>query len=294
MISHTETQNLNDFFDAYLASRAGQLRTYRTISSTLRRIAVQLPKKPIHHIKPVDIADYVLMRKQSGASNGTINCELLTLSAAINYAKQRWGWPLNNIVSGQYLRWPEGRLRYLTKAEAKQLREQAKHVRGFWQHLLPEFIDLALNTGMRKTEMLELTWDRVRFESNQVVLEGRHTKTAKRRLVPLNQKAVEALRNIKETQNSEDRKSKWVFANAEGNRIKTIYKAWSEAVQRAGLHDFVIHDLRHTFASWLVMNGVSLLVVRDLLGHASIKTTERYAHLNQNALVQAVSVLETL
>ncbi|WP_232429228.1 tyrosine-type recombinase/integrase [Burkholderia ubonensis] len=74
-------------------------------------------------------------------------------------------------------------------------------------------------------------------------------------------------------------RSPWVFAMASGDRMTTIQKGFRAACVRAGIDDFREHGLRHTFASWLVMAGVSLYVVKDLLEHASVMVTERYAYL---------------
>ena len=74
--------------------------------------------------------------------------------------------------------------------------------------------------------------------------------------------------------------SPWVFASGAGVRVATLQKGFDAACKRCGIDDFRIHDLRHTFASWLVMDGVSLYLVKDLLGHSSVAVTKRYAHLS--------------
>ena len=111
-------------------------------------------------------------------------------------------------------------------------------------------------------------------------------------MVPLNKDALKAIRSRDRYRKRYCKDSQWVFADESGERVKTVYPAFWETLELSGIEDFRIHDLRHTFASWLVMRGVSLYVVRDLLGHSSIKMTERYAHLAQSALVQAVAVLD--
>jgi integrase len=83
-----------------------------------------------------------------------------------------------------------------------------------------------------------------------------------------------------------------VFVNYEGCRIGSIKRSFSTACRRAGISDFRIHDLRHTFASWLVTEGVPLLEVSRLLGHSTVKMTERYAHLAPDSLESAVSLLD--
>lgn len=231
---------LSAFAGYYIKVRSGEIKSHRAVELTLARMGSLLPDVPLVQIRRNDIASYVMNRRESGVSNGTINCELLTLSAAINYAKKRWGWEINNPVPGQYLRWPTGRLRYLKQVEAELLIEGAGQATQKGHEVLADFIRLAINTGMRKNEMLCLTWDRVQMD--------------------------EAL---------------------------VIYPAWWETLEQVGIKDLRIHDLRHTFASWLVMRGISLYVVRDLLGHSSIKMTERYAHLANSALIEAVAVLNS-
>lgn len=286
--AHTAT--LAEFIDGYLGARSGQLRTAYATSRTLRRIVRALPNVPLAQLRRVDMASYVQQRTRDGVSDGTVNRELLLLSAAINYAKRRWGWQVDNPVPGQYLRWPPGRLRYLTKPEVSRLQQAAAVTSRRGHEVLPDFIRFALNTGMRKMEMLGLTWDRVHFDLQQIVLESRHTKSAKRRIIPLNKQATAALQSRRKHKNGSN--AEWVFADQEGNQVTNIYPAWWHALELAQIEDFMIHDLRHTFASWLVIAGVSLMEVRDLLGHSSVKMTERYAHLSQDALARAVSVLD--
>ena len=84
----------------------------------------------------------------------------------------------------------------------------------------------------------------------------------------------------------------WVFCAKEGERIKDVKRSFATACRRAGIEDFRVYDLRHTYAAWLVTAGVPLPEVRDLLGHKSIKTTETYAHLAPENLRAAVKVLD--
>lgn len=289
--SHAQTATLTHFMNGYLEVRSAHLRTAYATGRCLRRMVAALPDVSLSELRRVDIAAYVQQRTRQGVSDGTVNRELLLLSAAINYAKRRWGWQVDNPVPGQYLRWPPGRLRYLTKPEANRLHQAAGSTERRGHEVLPDFINFALNTGMRKMEMLGLTWDRVHLDENQIVLESRHTKTAKRRIIPLNKKATVVL---SARMQERTRKSDWVFADRRGKQVRNIYPAWWQALELAQIDDFMIHDLRHTFASWLVIAGVSLMEVRDLLGHSSVKMTERYAHLSQDALARAVSVLDDL
>lgn len=281
------------FADYYVMVRLGEIKSHRVVELTLARMGSLLPDVPLVQIRRNDIASYVMNRRESGVSNGTINCELLTLSAAINYAKKRWGWEINNPVPGQYLRWPTGRLRYLKQVEAELLIQGAGQATHKGHEVLADFIRLAINTGMRKNEMLCLTWDRVEVDQALVILTSKDTKTTRPRMVPLNHQAVAVMNRRLDFCRRKCPASIWVFSDESGQQVRNIYPAWWETLERVGIEDFRIHDLRHTFASWLVMRGVSLYVVRDLLGHSSIKMTERYAHLANSALIEAVAVLNS-
>lgn len=201
--------------------------------------------------------------------------------------------PLANPVSGMSLRQPEGRLRWITQEEAKRLITEAGKEVQKSPHL-PDFIQLALNTGCRKGELLNLTWDRVDFDSRQIRLEGEHTKNGKRRVVPLNEIACNALQGRIQFREAHCPKSPWVFAHKDGKRLQNITNGFTSACKRAGIKDFRIHDLRHTCASWLVSAGVSLYEVKELLGHSSIEMTERYAHLAPDNLGQVAKTLHRL
>ena len=87
--------------------------------------------------------------------------------------------------------------------------------------------------------------------------------------------------------------SRWVFANQQGERIADVKTAFNHACSKAGITDFTMHDLRHTCASWLVMAGRPILEVREMLGHASVTMTERYAHLAPDKLKDAARALES-
>jgi integrase len=271
--------SLREFVEIYLRIRAHQLRSIHSVGCCLRRLAGRLPAVPIAQLRRVDISEYIAIRQAEGRTAKTINVELLNLSAALNYAKKHWGWHIENPISGQYLRVSDGRLRYLSQQEAFRLLAIAKTLRGIAGDVLPDFIALALNTGMRKTELLRLKWAQV--NDNRITLEPEITKNCKRRIVPLNATAMHVLGKRR------GRVSPFVFGT-----VDNLYPTWHHICNLANLDDFRIHDLRHTFASWLVLAGVPLLEVRDLLGHSSIKMTERYAHLSQDALVKAVAVLD--
>ena len=141
--------------------------------------------------------------------------------------------------------------------------------------------------------MLGLEWGRVDLAAGLVHLEGTHTKSRKRRAVPLNQTARRAVLDRARFRAQCCPDSPWVFCNAQGERIKDVKRSFGTACRRASVEDFRFHDLRHySCAAWLVSSGVGLTEVRDLLGHSSVKVTERYAHLAPENVRAAVAVLD--
>ena len=156
---------------------------------------------------------------------------------------------------------------------------------------------MALNTGCRKQELLGLTWGNVDFSNDLILLE--QTKNGTRRSVPLNSVSRGVLIRRRAVCAEVCPDTPWVFfhitaaLHAEvGDRVKDVKTSFATACKKVGIVDFRIHDLRHTAASWLVMEGVPLLEVSRLLGHKSITQTERYAHLAPESSRALVGVLE--
>lgn len=183
---------------------------------------------------------------------------------------------------------PPGRLRYLTYAQYEALRAAAALERQA-EHL-PDFVALAVFTGMRKGELLFLQWRQVDMDGRRVWLEAADTKTSEPRMVPLSDDALAALGSRGAFRDAHCPPSPWVFCHADGRRITDVKKSFRTACRRAGLEDFRVHDLRHTCAAWLVSSGRPLIEVRDMLGH-TVRMTERYAHLAPGRLQEAAHAL---
>ena len=257
-----------------------------------RRWRQLLPGRTVQSLKPADIHGYIAARKQTGVSNSTVNRELAFLSACIAWCNRELGWNLPNPIPGRKLKEPEGRTRWLSLAEAEKLVDAASSNER--APYLADFLTLALNTGMRRGEMLGLEWRRVDLQRRVISLEAAHTKTGKSRSVPLNDNARAALINRARFRAETCPGSPWVFANDKGARISSFKRSFATACRVAGIEDFRIHDLRHTCAAWLVTAGVPLPEVRDLLGHSSVTMTERYAHLDQVNIRAAVDRLDQM
>ncbi|MBK1633764.1 recombinase XerD [Thiohalocapsa halophila] len=293
---HWEEQPSRDFEEliaAYLKATAGDRRprSEETVRMHVRRLRAHFAEQVMNTLTAADVGEYIQIRKAEEVSNSTINRELEVLSAAITYAVREWAWQLPNPVSGRMLKEPEGRLRWVTKAQAAALIRAAEAAAGKAPHLAP-LITLALHTGMRRGELLGLEWSRVDLPSAVIYLEADHTKTARRRTVPLNAVARGAIMQQARFRAAHCPDARWVFCTRGGEHIASVKTAFKRACERAGIEDFRFHDLRHTCAAWLVQSGVPLTEVRDVLGHSTINMTERYAHLAPENTRAALARLE--
>lgn len=284
------SRTFDELMLAYLKATEDEKRSAERDKYSAKHLYQFFTGHQLEALKGSDIRAYIEVRKSEGAAQGTVNREIGLFSSAINYARNEWDWEIPNPVMGKRLREPEGRIRWLTKEEALQLvaaagtDPRATH--------LPDLIRLALNTGMRKGEMLGLEWRRVDLKANLVHLGAEHTKAGRRRSVPLNDEARTALLSRARFRAEHCPLSPWVFANRKGERIESVKTSFSSACEIAGIEDFTVHDLRHTCAAWLVSAGASLIEVRELLGHSTIRMTERYAHLAPDNVRNAVARLD--
>lgn len=269
---------------AYLSARQADRREYRE-SASLRILTPFFGGRDMLALKRVDVRGYIQGRHCQGVKTSTVLRELRLLSAALNFCRRELDRPdIPNPVAALGLREPEGRARWITRVEAGRLIAAIETGRCPWAG---DFVRLALNTGCRRGELLGLEWSRVDLECNLLHFEAQHVKSRRRQSVPLNADAVACLTRLRAVPGL----ARWVFGEPGAVTLGALQRAWYPALKRAGIEDFRIHDLRHTFASWLVMQGESLYVVKQLLRHSSIKVTERYAHLAPEQTASAVQRL---
>ena len=288
--NHAPERTFEELMTRYLTETNGERRSEISVKRNIAQLRNSFAGVDMSQASNSLTRSHITRRKADGVSNATINRELQSLGGAINYANRHWGWNLPNIITGNMLREPEGRLRWLSQDEAKRLIDISKaNTRA--PHLAP-LITLALHTGMRRGEMLGLEWARVDLHANLIYLESHHTKAKKRRSVALNRTAREAILTQARFRASYCPASPWVFCSKDGAPIGSIKTAFRHACQRANISDFRFHDLRHTCAAWLVQAGVPMAEVRDVLGHCTLKMTERYAHLAPENLRNAVAILD--
>lgn len=173
------------------------------------------------------------------------------------------------------------RLRYLSKEECQALIDACA------DHLRP-IVVTALNTGMRKGEILSLKWENVDLNHKFILLD--RTKNGERREIPINATLRATLIGIKRRLDI----SHVFYDQLTGSSYGDIKNSFNGACKRAGINNFRFHDLRHTFASHLVMEGVDLTTVSRLLGHRDLTMTLRYSHLSPLHLSKAVDILDNV
>jgi integrase len=242
----------------------------------------------------------------------TVNSHLTMLKAALQRAVDWKLLPIHPLADVKPIKTDKtGRVRYLTPDEDQRLRaalaardatrqarrEQAnrwRKERGYPAYPidardpLTTVVLVALNTGMRKSEILQLRGGDVDLPRAQLTVRGRGAKSAQTRYLPLNAEALAALRAWPTATDP----TGYVFPGRKaGTRLLDLKGAWARVAKAAKLVNFTFHDLRHDFASQLVMKGEDLNTVRELLGHADIKMTLRYAHLAPAHKAAAVAKL---
>jgi integrase len=243
----------------------------------------EFANKPLTAINAWTVEKWRAKRIKAGVQPSTCNRNLAMLKSALNRAC-KWGMldadPLTSVKQAKV---DNARVRYLSKDENKRLRAalaaRDAGVHAFADHISPAVL-LSLNTGLRHGELVALTWDDINLPGKLLTVRAATAKSGKTRHIPLNPEALAVL-------------EQWQRQHPDGllfpfHSFKT---AWGKLLEAAGIQDFRWHDLRHTFASNLVMAGVDLNTVRELLGHADLKMTLRYAHLAPEHKAAAVALL---
>jgi integrase len=274
--------------------------------------------RPMDSITPLDVERWRRERLKAGVARTTVNREWGRLRAALGKA-QEWGVigaPVK--VKRLALAGDEGkRIRYLTAEErarllaaldARELRRREERARmilwqrergldefaphgAFTDHLKPLTL-LVLNTGLRRGEALGLTWAAIDLARSMIHVHAATSKSGQSRDIPITADLRRLLETWHEQQKPTDVRSH-VFQAAEGERLQSIGRqTWLDLMAAAKIKDFRFHDLRHDYASRLVMAGVDLYSVSKLLGHSNVEMTQRYAHLAPDYLRAAVRKLE--
>lgn len=316
----TRTPTLKKFVDEHYKEWANQhQKSGEGNCKRLKSAFADFLEERIDKITAWQIDKWKVSRKKNGTSPSTINRDILMLKAALNKAAE---WHLlkeNPIRKVKALRNADNpRVRYLSESEEKRLfkaldvREKTiqsermsandwRAKRGyellpiiksdqFADHLKPMVL-VSINTGLRFGELVQLRWNDVDLSDNPgVTVQAGYSKSGKFRHIPLNKQALDVLKTWRRKNQN---RTGYVFESPSGGKLTTIKTAWGKIRTEAKLNDFRWHDLRHHFASKLVMADVDLNTVRELLGHGSLTMTLRYAHLSPDKMATAVAKLDS-
>lgn len=220
--------------------------------------------------------------KPKRKSSSTVVRYLASLSVLYTTAVNEWGLVDNNpVLRVKRPSEPRGRMRFLDDSERDALLDACKKSQN--PYLYP-IVVLALSTGARHGEILNVRWKHVDFARRYIRLD--QTKNNERRALPL---AGLSLQLIKELHHEGRKGSDFVFPNINGSRPVHIETAWKKALNEAGIEDFRFHDLRHSAASYLAMNGATLAEIAEVLGHKTLQMVKRYAHISEQHTAKVVA-----
>lgn len=311
--AHTLESYILDVYEPWVKTH------HKDGDATIKRLKANffpiLGKVKLGDITPWNVEKWRSERLRAGTRAATVNRDLNPLKAALSRAVD-WGLLEDNPLSRIKSMKTDGHsvIRFLSDEEEERLRDALRareerirlerdsanawrKVRGY--KLLPDlkrlpFADylnplviLTANTGLRRGEVFNLRWNDVDFNRAMLTVRGAGAKTGQTRHIPLNEEAYSVL--FKWKTNIKD--SELVFPGKDGKRLDNVNSSWRKLLRGANIDNFRFHDLRHHFASRLVMAGVDLNTVRELLGHSDIKMTLRYAHLAPEVKANAVARL---
>ena len=310
-------RTLRDFIDNEYApwARSTQKSGDTTVKN-LKTFFIDMLDKPLNEINLWHIEKWIHQQNKRGLKGVTINRYIAYLRSALSKAVELGiieEHPLKNLKKIDTEE--EEIIRYLESDELERLLKALDHreekirikrisanqwrkQRGYklqknlyddvFADHLKAMVVISMNTGLRRGELLQMKWGDVNFNTKILTVVAGNAKSKKARHIPLNNTAYQVLRDWKRQSGKIDG---LIFSN-NGKCFTNVNRAWKGVLKDSDIIDFRWHDLRHHFASSLVMGGVDIYTVKDLLGHSEVKITEKYAHLAPDHKSAAVAVLD--
>ncbi len=277
--------SFRELAEEYLLWINGRHRSAKIKSYIIKELVDRFGSLSLRKFSTAIVEQFQTDLINKGLKNSTSNKKLNVLKAMFSKAVD---WEMVEehtlkLVRKVKLLPEDNRLRFISTEECQEL------INACEPHLRP-IVVTALNTGMRKEEILSLQWDKhIDLKHGFILLDK--TKNNDRREIPINETLRSTLRSLFVNRRTD---VPYVFYDHRtGKRYQSIKRSFSSALRRSKIQDFRFHDLRHTFASHLVMSGVDITTVSRLLGHKSLKMTLRYSHLAPAHLKNAVNILDT-
>jgi len=253
-------------------------KTVQSHENSMKHLVGFFKSKRLSEITPEQVARYIAERR-ARVSASTVNRELSCLKCILNRAVE-WGRLDTNPVRVKKLKEPEPKDRILTDEEIKRLLQAAApHLR--------QVLMVLLGTAMRKNEALLLKWKDVDFRKGFIYVGAADSKSGRSRKIPMSSLVNEVLLSLRQGS-----KGEWVFSKpGTKTNLKSIRRSFATACREAGISGATLHSLRHSAASKMVESGIDLVTVKEILGHATIQMTMRYAHPTPENMRRAVETL---
>lgn len=281
-LMHFEGVLLKDISEAKIYAAVSRM-TNRKSEERWRQRSASMQKKGI------DIGVY----KPAPVSTSTKAKHLALMKALMRSAERDWKW----IEKSPVIKVPQERnkrVRWLEPAEAQRLIDECPEP-------LKSSVEFALATGLRRSNIVDLKWQQIDMQRKVAWIYPEESKSGRAIGVALNDTACAVLKR------QIGRHHNWVFVHTEavkrsdGTKTQGTRKmrvdsntAWRSALKRAGIEDFRFHDLRHTWASWLIQAGVPLSALQEMGGWESIEMVQRYAHLAPNHLTEHARQIDSI
>jgi integrase len=310
----TDALTLGEYIKNHYTDHAlAKLKNGQKSIDRVKAVWEKFLNKRVSDLNAKDIDKFRDKRINEGVAPATVNRDVSALSGVLSHWVKHDKGMVHPLADLEALRVADDEtVRYLTPDESKRLRqaladrdalaaaerasankwradrgkELMPEINGYCDHITPMVL-LSLNTGMRQGELFSLAWESVDLSIKTLTVLASHSKGNNTRVIPLNVEAHAVLTTIK----PETAKGLVFKSPVTGGRFNNVKKAWAEITKAAGVPDLRWHDLRHDFASQLVMKGAPLFTVQKLMGHANSRMTQRYAKLAPSTLADAVGLL---
>lgn len=278
-------ENFMVYAEAHVSPKT--LEKYKTVISSFQTFRSKFNSvNKLSKVTPGFLEDLKLARVRK-VSKGTVNHDLKILGIIFNRAVKQNLIKKNPAREVERFKVEQKEVRFFSLEEIQKILETCS------ERMYPAYLIL-IHTGVRKGELLELEWNDVDFERRIIKIgpkDGWTPKGKRPREIPINDELFEMILE----QRKKSKGSSYVLEKNGSNRYdRTLWEDIKKLTRELGIKNANIHTFRHTFASYLIMNGVDIVTVKELLGHRDITTTMRYAHLMPNHKMWAVNKLKSI
>ena len=291
--SESQKHSLSDLIDRYVRDvLPHKSKVYVEYASQLKWWKEQIGSVRLSDLSAALISEKrnllsrTITNRNKQMSPARVNRYMAALSTALNTSVREWEWMEDNPMRKiSKLKEPRGRVRYLTEEERERLFAACKD--SVNPHLYMAVV-LALSAGARQQEIWGLRWSEVDLERELITFT--ETKNDELRSVPLKGHALELLKEHSKIRRID---SDLVFPSKKNPKVRHDFRdPWNKALKVAEIDDFRWHDLRHSCASYLAMNGVPMRTIAEVLGHKTLSMVQRYTHLSTEHLTEAISDMD--